>query len=149
MTDPLRMTFEVGCSAEHAFTVWTSGIDGWWPRDHTVTRGEQLQVVLEPRVGGRVFERTADGDEHQWGEVTTWDPPERVGYTWYLGTEPAMATDVEIRFVAREIDVTEVVIEHSGWERLADVGAALRDRNHLGWSTLLPHFTAALEQGDA
>ncbi len=26
MTDPLRMSFDVACSAEHAFRVWTSRI---------------------------------------------------------------------------------------------------------------------------
>ena len=31
MTEPLRMSFDVACSAGHAFTVWTSGIGIWWP----------------------------------------------------------------------------------------------------------------------
>jgi hypothetical protein len=31
MTAPLRMSFNVDCSAEHAFAVWTSGIGTWWP----------------------------------------------------------------------------------------------------------------------
>ena len=26
MTAPLRLAFDVACSADHAFTVWTSGI---------------------------------------------------------------------------------------------------------------------------
>src|SRR5690348_7624077 len=29
MTEPLRMTFDVACPAEHAFTVWTSAIGTW------------------------------------------------------------------------------------------------------------------------
>ena len=37
MTAPLRMSFDVACSADHAFTVWTSGIGTWWPPDHTMT----------------------------------------------------------------------------------------------------------------
>ena len=37
MTGPLRLSFDVACSAEHAFTVWTAGIGTWWPPDHTVT----------------------------------------------------------------------------------------------------------------
>ena len=46
MTAPLRMAFEVACSADHAFTVWTSGIGAWWPPDHTVT-GRAEEVVLQ------------------------------------------------------------------------------------------------------
>ena len=60
MTAPLRMSFDVACSADHAFTVWTSGIGTWWPPDHTKT-GRAEAVVLQGGVGGRIFERTADG----------------------------------------------------------------------------------------
>jgi hypothetical protein len=37
-----------------------------------------------------------------------------------------------------------VEITHSGWERLGTRGGAWRERNHQGWSTLLPHYTAAV-----
>ena len=60
MTKPLRMSFDVACSAGHAFTVWTSGIGAWWPPDHTMT-GRAEAVVLQGGVGGRIYERTADG----------------------------------------------------------------------------------------
>jgi len=70
VTSPLRLSFEVACPVEHAFTVWTSGFGAWWPRDHTVTGGPGLRVVLEGRVGGRIFERTRDGVEHDWGVIT-------------------------------------------------------------------------------
>ena len=69
MTAPLRMSFEVDCSAEHAFAVWTSGIGTWWPADHTVTGQDGLRVVMQSGVGGRIYERTADGAEHDWGEA--------------------------------------------------------------------------------
>jgi hypothetical protein len=74
------------------------GLDGrigtWWPADHTVTGDDDLAVVLEPRRGGRIFERTRDGVEHDWGEVTIWEPPTRLGYTWHLRRDRADATDV-------------------------------------------------------
>ena len=73
MTDPLRMSFDVACPADHAFSVWTSDIGTWWPDDHTVTGRGDVAVVLECRVGGRIFERTPEGDEHDWGEVTVLD----------------------------------------------------------------------------
>ena len=58
-------------------------------------------------------------------------------------TDRASATDVEIRFVAVG-DETRVEIEHSGWERLGDAAETWRGRNHAGWTTLLPHFVAAV-----
>jgi uncharacterized protein YndB with AHSA1/START domain len=98
MTAPLRMSFDVACSAGHAFTVWTAGIGAWWPPDHTMT-GRAEAVVLQGGVGGRIYERTADGTEHEWGEVIVWQPPARLAYLWYLGRDRADATEVEIRFL--------------------------------------------------
>ena len=57
--------------------------------------------MLESGVGGRIYERTADGVEHDWGVVTVWDPPKRLAYLWHLGRDRSEATDVDIRFVAR------------------------------------------------
>ena len=58
------MEFDVACPPEDAFAVWTARIDTWWPRDHTVTGAPDLEVVLQDRVGGRIFERTPDGAEY-------------------------------------------------------------------------------------
>lgn len=144
MTAPLRMSFDVACSAEHAFTVWTSGIGTWWPTDHTVTGNGDLIVVMEGGVGGRIYERAPDGAEHDWGEVTVWNPPARLGYLWHLRRDRSDATEVEIRFLAKGAGVTRIEIEHRGWERLGSAGDEWRDRNRAGWETLLPHFLAAI-----
>jgi uncharacterized protein YndB with AHSA1/START domain len=142
MTEPLRLSFEVACPAEHAFRVWTAELNRWWPRDHTVS-GAPERVVLQAGVGGRIYERAADGTEHEWGEVTVWQPPERLAYLWYLGRDRAATTEVEIRFLARGA-ATRVAIEHQGWERLGPDGQQWRDRNQAGWTSLLPHFAAAV-----
>lgn len=144
MIDPIRIAFEVECGVEHAFDTWARRIDLWWPADHTVSGDADLTVVLEPRVGGRLFERRADGREHDWGEVTAWEPPARLAYTWHLKRDRADATDVEILFSALGRGRTQVVIEHSGWERLGADGVPWRDRNHGGWASLLPHYLRAL-----
>ena len=43
MNTSLKMSFEVACSAEHAFRTWTSEIGTWWPSDHTVTGEPDLE----------------------------------------------------------------------------------------------------------
>ena len=148
MTSPLRISFDVACSAEHAFAMWTSRIGTWWPADHTVTGDRDLAVVLESGVGGRIYERTADGVEHDWGVVTAWEPPERLAYLWHLGRDRSVATDVDIQFVAQGPNETRVEVEHRGWERLGEMADAWRDRNRIGWETLLPYFAAATATGD-
>ena len=123
MIEPIRLSFELACPPDRAFTVWTEEIDRWWPADHTVTGTEDLQVVLEPGAGGRIYERTRGGIEHDWGEITIWEPPVRLGYLWHLRRDRADATQVEIRFTAADAGRTRVDIEHRGWEVLSLIGS--------------------------
>ena len=77
--DPLRISFVVDCPPPHAFEVWATRTSMWWPHAHSVSGTPGLTVTFEPRAGGRIFERTPAGDEHDWGEVLVWEPPERLG----------------------------------------------------------------------
>ena len=95
-------------------------------------RAGRPDVVLQGGVGGRIYERTADGVEHDWGEVTVWEPPTRLAYLWHLGRDRADATEVEIRFLAQGAAATRVEIEHRGWERLGSSAGEWRDRNVAG-----------------
>ncbi len=142
MIEPIRLTFDVGCPLDHAFRTWTGRTTIWWPASHTVSATDGLEVIFEPRVGGRIFERTPDGAEHDWGEVTAWEPPRRLVYLWHLRADRADATEVEISFAAGR-EATTVRIVHVGWERLGARGADLLARNRRGWSGLLPHYEQA------
>jgi hypothetical protein len=144
MTEPLYISFDVACPVSHAFAVWTARIGTWWPADHTVTGESGLDVVLERRVGGRIFERTRAGAEYDWGEVTVWEPPYRLAYLWHLRRDRVDATEVEIRFIDAGT-VTRVEIAHRGWERLGAKGPDWREANRGGWTTLLPHYVTAVQ----
>jgi hypothetical protein len=143
MTEPLRLSYEIACAREHAFGVWTERIGSWWPRDHTVSGDPATMVVLEPRDGGRIYERTTDGDEIDWGEITEWDAPRRLAYLWHLGRNRSDATDVVIDFVELESGGTRVDITHTGWERVGAHAESWRDANVGGWNGLVPHFLEA------
>jgi uncharacterized protein YndB with AHSA1/START domain len=142
--DPLRITFDVACPPERAFEVWTSQTSVWWPTSHTVSAQANVEVVIEPGVGGRIYERTAAGEEHDWGRVTAWDPPSRISYLWHLRQDRADATEVEIAFAATDDTGTRVSIEHRGWDALGARGPGQRERNQQGWGGVLPHFRAAV-----
>jgi hypothetical protein len=141
--EPLRLAFEVACPAAHAFAVWTARTSQWWPASHSVSGAPGLAVVIEPRVGGRIFERTPAGEEADWGEVTVWEPPRRLGYRWHLRRDRADATEVEVRFTDRPGGGALVEIEHAGWERLGADGARWREANRAGWGGVLPAYAAA------
>jgi len=148
MSEPLRLSFEVACAPEHAFSVWTTRISSWWPRDHTVSGRSDAEGVLQGRVGGRVYERTPDGVEHEWGEVTGWEPPTRLAYVWHIAQDRADATDVEIRFSRQGDASTRIDIEHVGWQRLGAAAEERRAQNRGGWDALVREFVAATAKGD-
>ena len=67
--EPLELEFTVRCDAERAFALWAEQTSRWWPHGHSVSGEPGLTVTFEPRPGGRIFERTPEGVEHDWGEV--------------------------------------------------------------------------------
>ena len=143
MIEPLRITFEVDCSPDHAFATWTGRATAWWPPEHTVSHEPGAEIVFEPRRGGRIYERTGAGREIEWGEIVDWDPPRRLRYLWHIATEPANATDVEIVFRELPDATTRVEIEHGGWDRLGQMGQAWRDANMDGWDGVLPAYVGS------
>ena len=143
MIEPLRMSFFVDCPVEHAFHVWTAETSRWWPVTHTVTAKTGLEVVFEAGAGGRIFERTPTGLEVDWGEITVWEPPRRLGYLWHIRADRGDATEVEIAFSDHGDATTRVDIEHRGWERLGSRGPGWRDANRAGWDGVLPDFVSA------
>jgi hypothetical protein len=143
MIEPLELTFAVDCPPAHAFEVWTSRFEQWWPPGHSVS-GDPATIVLEPRVGGRIYERTHDGEEIDWGEVTVWEPPGRLGYLWHIRRDRADATEVDVHFLDAGDGTTQLRIVHRGWERLRAGAEEWRDTNRGGWNGLLPYFFAYL-----
>jgi hypothetical protein len=139
--EPLRFSFEVACAPEDAFDLWTQRAASWWPPEHTVSADPDAEVVFETRPGGRVFERTPGGKEIEWGEITVWEPPERLAYLWHIRVDRSDATEVEIRF-RPEAGGTRVEIEHRGWERLGARGPSWRQVNRGGWDGVLPAYVA-------
>jgi len=140
--DPLQLEFTVECPVEDAFDLWARRTAMWWPKGHSVSADPDLVVTIEPRVGGRIFERTPAGAEHDWGEVLAWEPPRRLAYLWHLRFDRSDATEVEVTFQPAG-DGTAVRIVHSGWARLGAKAGERRERNKKGWAGVLEHYRAA------
>jgi uncharacterized protein YndB with AHSA1/START domain len=140
--DPLELAFTVDCPVEQAFDLWARRTSLWWPSGHSVSAAPGLTVAFEPHVGGRIYERTAEGEEHDWGEVLVWEPPSRLAYLWHLRFDRSDATEVEVSFEPAT-EGTAVTIVHRGWERLGAAAEERRERNLKGWSGVLEHYRAA------
>jgi uncharacterized protein YndB with AHSA1/START domain len=139
----IEKSVHVKAPVERAFRVFTEEIHTWWPlRTHAVDTDDPETVVLEGREGGRFFERTAAGDEHLWGIVTTWDPPNRVGYTWHPGRGEETAQEVDLTFTP-EGDGTRVALRHWGWEKLGDRMEEVVADYDQGWDKVFGHYVEA------
>jgi uncharacterized protein YndB with AHSA1/START domain len=143
--EPLRMTFDIDCHPDHAFAVWTEKLPTWWPKGHSASGHPDTLVTLEPHLGGRIFERTPDGIEIDWGEITAWNPPRQLAYVWHIRRDRSDATDVELTFEDRGGGKTRLHIVHTGWERLGAEAQSWRDANTNGWNALIPNFVSAAE----
>jgi uncharacterized protein YndB with AHSA1/START domain len=147
---------------ERAFSVFVEQMETWWPATHHITKEPFELIVVEPRVGGRWYERSASGAECDWGTVLEWDPPNSVRLSWHVGPghdspdwvadmDMEKASEVQVRFTALDAGTTIVELVHSklerhgeGWEQLRAIfdgpGA---------WVTILESFANRMEASDA
>lgn len=118
--EPIRESVWVDCPVEDAFRLFTEAFAQWWPLALYSKTGDEAETcVLEPWIGGRVFERTRSGEEHNWGSVVEWDPPKHLRFTWGGFTRgDARGQTVDVEFQA-DTDGTRVTLVHTGWNASA------------------------------
>jgi uncharacterized protein YndB with AHSA1/START domain len=147
----VQTSIVVEAPIERAFSVFTDGIGSWWPADHHILQAELAEMVFEPRQGGHVYDRGADGSECRWARVLAYEPPSRVVISWdidtrwQLETDPQKTSEVEVRFVAEAADRTRVELEHRKLERHGEGWEQMRDAvgSPGGWSRGLGQFAEA------
>lgn len=142
---PIRKEVRVKAPPMRAFEIFTAGMSQWWLKTHTInaTKSPIKDIVMEPRAGGRWFERGEDGSECQWGKVLAWEPPARLLLAWQINAQwqfdPAIVTEVEIRFTP-DASGTKVELEHRYLERLGDAAETMWTAFDRGWMALLESF---------
>ena len=148
----IRHEVIVPVSIQRAFKVFTEKFGTWWPARYTWSAGDLERIAIEPRQGGRCFERDIHGNERLWGRVLVWVPPERVEFTWQITPErqfepdPQAASRVEVRFAACGPGITQVILEHRDFERHGQGAQAYRDGmdSEQGWPLLLDRYAEAV-----
>ena len=143
---PVRHEVRVRLAAAAAFDLFTRRFDAWWPRDKTANPGTTLaEAVLEPRVGGRWYERGVDGSICEWGRVLVIEPPRRLVIDWQLGAgykfDPDLHTEVEILFQP-DGEGTLVKLEHRNIERFGEKWEDMRRgiSSQGGWPGILGSY---------
>jgi len=127
-----------------AFEMFTRDIGAWWPKGKTIGAKPHAQIVIEPKVQGRWFERDDDGAETRWGKVLAWDPPGRLVLGWQLDAgfkyDPDLLTEVELTFAAAGEGETRVTLVHRDLERFGDAAEKVAASISEGWPARLRNF---------
>ena len=148
----VRTSIVVEAPVERAFKVFVEDFDRIKPREHNMLGVDIVETVFEPRVGGNIYDRGADGSECRWARVLAYEPSERVVFSWDISPQWQIETDaertseVEVRFVAETPERTRVELEHrnldrhgAGWE-----GARAGVEADQGWPLYLRRYSDLL-----
>lgn len=144
--DAVRRSVTVPLARERAFDLFVGELGDWWPlSSYHIGERTPVEAIIEPREGGRWYERDESGTERDWGSVLAFDRPARIllawqlSPTWEFDPDPARATEVEVTFAARGDASTDVTLEHRGFEVHGRAGLAMRDSvaGEGGWPMLL------------
>jgi len=126
-----RVSVTVPVPPAEAFQIYTERQIEWQPPEHLTVKDPE-SVTMEPRAGGRFYERGADGTEAVRGTITVWEPPRRLAVTWRIGPGWQLAPDdenasvIEVEFNPAGPESTEVVFTYTHLERHGEMAPVLR-----------------------
>ncbi len=144
---PVHAGVDVPVPPAKAFEVFTTRMTDWWPVEYAMVPTPRT-IVIEPKKGGRWYERGADGSEKLVATVTAWDPPNRVAFDWHIDaawqSNLKLATAVDVRFTPAGKG-THVSLEHRNLDRFGEQAEATRQglAGKGGWGDLLQGFVKA------
>ena len=151
----LRLSIEVEVGVDRAFEVFTTEFDRIKPREHNMLGEDIAETVLEPRAGGRLYDRGVNGATCDWGSVLAFDPPQRLLLAWHISpywqieTDPDRASEIEVTFTAIDATRTRVELEHRQLDRHGDGWQAARGalEGGDGWPLYLSRYVELLTSG--
>lgn len=150
----VRTHIVVEAPVERAFAVFTERFGDFKPPEHNILGVEPAETVFEPRVGGHIYDRAAEGTECRWARVLAYDPPHRLVFSWNIDprwqieSNPDKTSEVEVRFIAETAQRTRVELEHRHIERHGQGWQTIHDcvNGETGWPAYLPRFAAILDK---
>lgn len=126
---PVVQTIEIAAPPERVFELFTDPAElvRWWPD----------AARLEPRLGGRI-ELEFEGRGGVSGEITRYEPPYGLGFTWVRGVAPDVVTHVDVTLSDAVDGGCRVELVHSGWENVpGELLEEWRALHRAGWTFFL------------
>ena len=146
----VRREIVVNAPIDKAFTVFTDRFGDFKPPEHNMLRVPIAETVFEPKVGGNIVDRGADGSECRWARILAYGPPNRVVFSWDIGptwqveSDPELTSEVEVTFTAETPDRTRIELEHRHLDRHGPGWESVRDGvgHDQGWPLYLDRYAA-------
>lgn len=150
----VRKSVVVPVKPARAFEIFTSGIDSWWPKSHSMGGAPFKVSLIEPFNGGRWYAKRDDGSEINIGHVLVWEPGRRVVFRWEISAEwkpdGDNPSELEVTFIAESPEATRVELEHRDFERLGEkAGEKLRSDVDRGWPMALDMYAEEVARQSA
>lgn len=128
--DDVTQSVDVDAPRERVWQLLTdpAELQRWWPD----------AAQLEPRIGGRIVLNFGPGAVS--GEVTRWEPPRALGFTWEASNMPGV--QLHVTFTVDDLGAgrSRVHVLHSGF---AEAPAEAREAVAGGWAHFLPRLAEA------
>lgn len=145
----VRRVVSVDAPQSVAWRVFTEKMGKWWPLAvYKIGKANAIDAIMEPRVGGRWYERGEDGSTCDWGRVLAWEPPSRLLLTYDIDAnwqhDPKLNTEIEVLFIAEGNNRTRIEFEHRRLDRYGarrDEMRTIFDKTG-DWGRLLAGFAA-------
>ena len=101
------------------------------------------RLVLEPGVGGEIYEETGSVRRH-WARIDGWEPPNRLSYTWHVNPEnpPTNVTVTLSRSTAGHASRSST---RAGRPTPTRASRARATASAGGWELVAASFAAALD----
>jgi uncharacterized protein YndB with AHSA1/START domain len=107
----------------------------------------ELDIELEPKLGGAFALKLPDGKVHVRGKVVAWDPPRKLAVTWKVewpeefSKLPECVVTYEIAQAGEAVRLT--MTESHSW----NIPEAILSGGRMGWPVVLSSLKSLLETG--
>lgn len=142
----VEQEISMNASAQRVFEALTDNVSAWWGAPYLLTPSPQA-IILEPQVGGRLYEQSSSGDGALWATVTTIKKNEHLELTGPIGMSGALHSVVTFSLEPKnEGEATLLKLSH---QAIGQLGDDTQSNYNAGWQDLLGvRLKAFVETGE-
>jgi DNA-binding transcriptional ArsR family regulator/uncharacterized protein YndB with AHSA1/START domain len=138
----VELEVTIAAAPEAVFEALTRNVSAWWGPPYL--HGDATDLVLEPRIGGRLYEVWGEDEGVLWATVTSLRRPRELRLTGPMGM-PEPTHGVVTFQLEPQADATSVRLLH---EAFGKIGKQTRASYEAGWKDLLDiRLRALVERG--